>query len=205
MKEGIMGRQAPQSPIFSAWSRIVFDRRGADRTLSPEAEREWTGLWDQHIAGNALAETVLEDAVLLCTLGWEIAMQRQDFQEALLRARRCFQHPHWDQADDADHEWLLSCVAQAQWHLGDEIGALAECRRILQRKRPCHHVPLHHARLLLRGWCLTKSPDEIAPADFTAMAAEVTSQFSGCVRLARTMNPGTSTFGDIAAVLQQTS
>src|SRR5437868_922964 len=87
-----MSRRQQLSPIYEEWSRL-FLMRGEDGALPPEAVERWRRLWREHGEGQRLARTNVHDAVLVCHIGWEIAMQEGDYSTALQRLRRWFEHP----------------------------------------------------------------------------------------------------------------
>jgi hypothetical protein len=197
-----MASQTQPSPIFSAWERLVRNVR-ADGTLAPEVEEEWAALWQRHVVGDRLSQMDVFDAGLLCTLGWELAMQRRDFEAALTRAIRCFDHPGWAQVDESLYEWLLKGVAEARWRLGDEAGAVDNCRRLLHLKRPHNTLPQLYVHNCLSVFSRERSAAECAPSEFAGLTAELVRECQGCVGLAKSITPGTATFGQLATVLEQ--
>ncbi|HTE17404.1 MAG TPA: hypothetical protein VK689_03360 [Armatimonadota bacterium] len=196
-------RKAP-SPVFSAWERIVFETPREEGRYPPEAEDEWAVLWQEHIEGENLAQSTVDDASILCTLGWSLAMQRRDFPAALARASRYFEHPDWEQGDETTREILLGYIAEAKWGAGDEGGALDDLRQLLQRQRRYRPGPLLIVRSVVDSCAQERPPDERAPEDFARLTAEVVSRFQGCVRLSRSITPGTDTYAQLRKVFEQT-
>jgi hypothetical protein len=191
--------------IFEKWERIVFGTRRKSGLLPPSSELEWQAMWDDHMAGSNLAKTNISDAALICTLGWTLAVQRQDYRTALTRINRWFEHADCLGADPIDADHCRCCHAAALLLAGDQHEAISEYSAIL--RQPCYKrgmSTIHSVRNHLRQYSL-EQPAQSAPSEeFSSLVKYVVGLYPGKKRLSKAVNTETASYGELVSVLEQT-
>jgi len=199
-----MPKKRNPSAIFLAWNDITLMQRQSDGTLPPQAELDWKKLWDEHIEGDNLRRTSVRDVELLCSLGWELAMERHDAKSALVRASRCREHPDWENGDEVTRQVLMAHIALARWEIGERVEAVEDYRALLNMQRPYHTLPWILVLSDLLGLCDSQPDGEVADESCARLAAEVIRQSKGRARIAARIAPGASTYGDLLTALKST-
>ncbi|WP_395142235.1 hypothetical protein [Armatimonas sp.] len=115
-----MPKRKKPSQIYLAWERIVF----GDDKYSSESRQTWAALWQQHCEGEALMGTLISDAALLCSLGYDQAAHQGDWHAAKERIERYFQHPKWEANEPVSQLIAQALLSRALWECGEENPAL---------------------------------------------------------------------------------
>jgi len=199
-----LSKKANPGNIFLAWERIVFQMPRVDGKMTAAAEAEWEVLWRTHVEGENLQQTNVHDATLLCSLGWDLAMQHGDYGMALKRARRLFEHPNWQGEDEISRQHMMRSSALARWLLGERSAALEEYRELLDLQRRYNIHPVSVVRRDLQDICLREPESELASEDFARLSADVIRRFKGCVRVAAAIEPGRTTYEELANAFDAT-
>jgi hypothetical protein len=193
----------PASSIAREWLRLIDLR---DR---PEAQDEvraaWQTLWRNHVEGDRLAQTDVDDATLICSFGYTLAMLDGNPGEGLRRIERWFEHPQARNAEYPDWPSMLDYAARCRFALGDEAEAIAICRQLLA-EAPRQKRRLHRAmvRSGLRDCCRQRPGGDVVPVPVAAFARELVLTFPVRKIIARNIRPGRTTYGELDAALAKT-
>lgn len=197
-----MPRRKSPSPIFEEWERLVFGIKHNDGNRIRNLREPWRVMWDMHIAGDALALTDVDDAQLICSLGWEIAMRDGDFAAAANRITRWFEHPEIAKSDPHSHTCLLDYLAASWFYSGDEESA---CRlhSYLLSELPQSYVPSVRmsAATLLYIYCSEHIAGDIAPPTVAQSVKDVLLVFPGYKQTSDTILVDDAAYGELATYL----
>jgi hypothetical protein len=180
----------------------MYDERGV---LPPEGVARWQRLWQEYVEGAALHGTQVHEAVLICHMGWGIAMHAGDHEMAMRRLQRWFEHPGLASADSVDLAEMRRAIGCTHLESGDITAAIASFKSLLSS--PPHGESPHLIRCTVRNTLIafSEGPDEqsIAPDDLAAFARDLVSWFSGGARLAATIPLGNASYGEIRNALER--
>jgi len=191
--------------IFDEWERIVFRERRRNGAFAADAEQAWAFLWQKHVDNGALAETNLDDAKLICTLGWSLAMEAKDYTAAVARINTWFSHPAADSADSIDTECNRGFRALANLVAGSLVAAICEYRDLLenpQKKWPRLNRSI--VRNDLCRYCYYFRRRKRVPRALAELAVETILQYPGRKRVARGINLDTVTHRQLFEALDTT-
>jgi hypothetical protein len=90
------------SEIYLAWVSIVFPEAGYESPTSECGRTAFRELWEVHGAGGKYLNLDPEDASLLCSLGWKLAMEQAKYEESLEWTRLMPFHPGFSELDDVN-------------------------------------------------------------------------------------------------------
>ncbi len=197
-----MSRRKPQSPIFTEWERLVFEIKRKDQDRTRLVREPWRSLWNTYIEGNALANTSIHDAELICSLGWQIAMQEGDFGEAAERITRWFEHPDLAECDPNSHTMFLDELAESWFYAGDEESAFGLYAYLIN-ELPKRYVTIVRmsAASVLYIHCSEQRAGELAPPEVATKVSNVLLAFPGYKRTVDSIITDDSTFGELSTYL----
>jgi len=179
--------------------------RDARGCYPAEAELEWEQLWATHIAGANLTRTDVEDAAVICFLGWELAMEHHDYSAAVRRLESWFTHPQAEFEDPITRAYLRSEIGFSQLLGGSEPVAVESFRTLLRSAGPKDgRLLLYRIRNHLFSFCAMQPESALASALLVQLTAEVVGGFSGKKRVVTTLAGPGVTYGQLTIALQKT-
>lgn len=164
-----MPRRKKPSAIYLAWDTIVF---GED-PYSPESQQAWAALWQQHAEGDALAKTMAGDLALLCSLGYDQAAHRGDWQAAKECIERYFQHPDWQSDEPISQLNSHARLSRALWECGEENSALQLWVRLIRQPGKSQTLACTFVLEQLLAICQSQPPTAPTRPLFSAVVREV--------------------------------
>lgn len=123
------GRKRP-SEIFLVWDSIVFPETGYESPTSERGRQTFDQIWQSRGADGKYKDLDPEDAGLLCSLGWKLAMERADYEESLEWTRLMPLHPRFSDLDSIGKIEPMRDAFYSHAYLGD-IEQLCNVTRIL--------------------------------------------------------------------------
>jgi hypothetical protein len=199
-----MTRKRKPTAVFGEWMRLI-DSRLPDGEYPAETREVWANLWAEHICGTRLSNTDVEDAALLCGLGWDLAVQQGDYALAKQRLERWFEHPLADSADEITRIQFLCQCSLASLLTGEVDLGVASYRLVLQGVNQKHHrVALYTVRSQLYDFCRWQdAATPICPA-LAVLVGEVLKRFGGQGLALKDVDWKSSTYGQLTLLLGQT-
>lgn len=202
-----MGKRRRPSPIFEEWEGQILIERLPDGTFAQEVQDAWARLWRDHIESEHFAATEVDDAALLCSLGWDIAFWNKEWNSAIARLERWFEHPQAESADHYTRICFRSWLAFTNLMAGKQIEAIGIYQQLLGLSRANDR---RLARILMRNeliyyihCCIREDRERVAPVAEVRLIAEFIEGCRGRKRLARTIKQGGATYGQLAEALEQ--
>lgn len=170
-----------------------------------DVEIAWERLWQDHLAAEKLQSSDVVDAELICSLGWELARQRGDWPTAIQRLERWFEHPQSRDADYITRVEFRSRIGLGRLLVGNISEAISIFNTLLD-ERPVKggRFVLNLIRNHLHDYCEWQPADQIASPNLAQLSADVVARYPGRKRIARPLDPGAPTFGQLASVLRTT-
>jgi hypothetical protein len=198
-----MSSRRPVSPIAREWLRLI-ELRDQPETRA-EARAAWQTLWRDHVEGDRLAEMDVHDATLICSLGYSLAMLDGDPLAGLRRIERWFEHPQARTAEYPDWPSMLDYAARCHLALGDEAEAIALYRQLMaEAPRLERRVRRAMVRNALLDRCRGEPRDNLVSTRLAQFARELVTTYRIRPMVARSIGPGRTTFGMLAAALERT-
>ena len=94
-----MASRKKPSEIFLAWESIVFPETGYEKVTSELGRAAFFEIWEAKGSNDKYLALDPEDADLLCTLGWKLAMEKAHYEESLSWTRLMPLHPRFSELD----------------------------------------------------------------------------------------------------------
>lgn len=198
-----MGKRRQPSLIYSEWESLVFGRCRSDESFPPEVEERWRTLWRDHMAADTFLNTNVDDAALLCSLGWDLAVQQRDWASGLSRLERWFEHPGAAGADLITILTFRSWLGLGRLWRGEVREALSLFHALVEEapvKRRCTALYLVRSHLL--GYCQEQAADAMSPPELTQLVLHVAAQLRIAKRTGCGGEATTATYGNLSAVLE---
>lgn len=190
------GRKKP-SEIFLAWDAIVFPETGYETPTSERGRAAFDKLWREHGTDDRYLELDGSDAELLCSLGWKLAMEAEDYHGSLAWTFLMPRHPQFPSFDPLERSMPLRDRFFTYLFLRD-ISKLCDCVDELLLVDWRHAAQILFVATELGSDCLA-DPLIIAAADRVIRGKE---RFS---RLSKMLKKANLTYGDLWDIGQLTS
>lgn len=196
-----MANRRVPSPIFTEWERLVFGTK-RDQDWLRNVREPWRELWNRYREGDALATTSIDDAGLVCSLGWQVAMQEGDFAAASERITRWFEHPDMERCDSHSHTMFLDYLAISWFYAGDEESAFGLHAYLLEELPKSHVTTIRlSAASLLYIHSSERVAGKVAPPEIASKTRNVLLAFPGYKRTAKDIIPDDASYGELSTYL----